>query len=61
MLQDIDKDKIKILSFSIFQQAAGDNNIFFDEISTNYIVQKRCDELGQLKYIDLIRDMVIRA
>lgn len=61
VLQDLDKDKVKALAFSIFQQAAGDNNIFFDERSTNYIVQKRCDGNGLLKYLEIIKDMVIKT
>lgn len=61
LLQDLDKDKVKSLAFSIFQQAAGDNNIFFDDRSTNYIVQKRCDENGLLRYIDIVKDMVIKT
>ena len=61
MLIDLDKDKVKSIAFSIFQQAAGDNNIFFDERSNNYIVQKRCDENGLLRYLDIVKDMVIKT
>lgn len=48
-------------TFSIFQQAAMDNNIVFDERSIEYIIRRRCDAAGSLKYMDVIKDMVIRT
>ena len=49
------------MSYSMFQQAAMDNGITFDEESTAYIIKKLCDTTGNLFYQNLIRDMVIRT
>jgi hypothetical protein len=38
-----------------------DNNIIFDEKSIEYIIRNRCDKVGQLKYMDVIKDMVIKT
>ena len=38
-----------------------DNNITLDERSIDYIIRRRCDHAGCLKYLDVIKDMVIRT
>jgi len=37
---------VLITTFAIFNQAAQDCNITFDEKSTEYIITKRCDKVG---------------
>lgn len=36
-----------------------DNNIVFDERSIEYIIRNRCDRFGNLKYLQLIKEIVI--
>lgn len=38
MLRQLDKNQTNLVTFSIFQQAASDNNIEFDQTSTEYII-----------------------
>lgn len=38
-----------------------DNGIIFDEQSTALIINQLCDNSGNLHYMKLIRDMVIRT
>jgi hypothetical protein len=49
------------MTFSIFQQAATDNNIVLDEPSIDYIIKSKCDKQGQLAYLQLIKDLAIKT
>jgi len=38
-----------------------DNNIIFDEKSIEYIIRNKCDRHGNLKYMVVIKDLVIKT
>ena len=38
-----------------------DNNIIFDEKSIEYIIKNKCDKLGQLNYMQVLKDLVIKT
>jgi hypothetical protein len=50
-----------MVTFSIFQQAAMDNNILLDEVSIDYIIKNRCDRYGMLRYMNVIKDLVVKT
>jgi len=46
VLREMDHDDSNTTTFSMFQQAAMDNNIVFDEKSIEYIIKFKCDKVG---------------
>ena len=46
VLRQLDTEKTGYMTFSIFQQAATDNNINLDENSVDYIIKHKCDKQG---------------
>lgn len=50
-----------MVTFSIFIQAALDNNIILDDASQDYTVKHRCDKFGMLNYMNIIKDLTIKT
>ena len=61
VLRQLDHNKTNMVTYSIFIQAAQDNNIVLDEASQDYIVKHRCDKFGMLSYMNIIKDLSIKT
>ena len=61
VLRQLDPEKSNITTLSMFVQAASDNDIVFDEPTMEYLIKQRCDFLGNVKYLNLIKDLAIKT
>jgi hypothetical protein len=61
VLRQLDPDKTNMTTLSIFLQTATDNDITFDEQTMDYLVRHRCDFLGNVKYLTLIKDLTVKT
>lgn len=60
VLLKLDKELTHKCSVTVFLQSSVDADINFDEKSIEYI-QRKSDSKGEINYMRLVRDMVIRS
>lgn len=61
MLKQLDTESTGLSPYSIFLQAAQDNNISFDQKSLEYMIRNFCNKQGHLQYARVIKDMMIKT
>ena len=59
-LRALDPECTQKISFTVFKQAAKDNDIELEQRSLSYILKTRCDSTGNINYLKLIKDLVLR-